>query len=78
MAETRARINRKPDADEEQPRSQARPENKRFLLQVDRQTKASFERLEDARAAGTRIKDAYPVVEVTIYDSSGAEGRTVL
>ena len=77
MPETRSRI-RKIDHEEEQPRPQVRPTNKRFLLQVDRQTKSSYETLEEARTAGQRIKDGFPVVEVTIYDSTGEEGRSVL
>ena len=78
MAETRSRTRKTPEAEEENPRPQLRPSNKRFLLQVDRQTKYSYDMLEEARTAGQRIKDAYPVVEVTIYDSTGEEGRVVL
>lgn len=77
MPEARSRI-RKIDHEDEQPRPQVRPSNKRFLLQVDRQTKSSYDALEEARTAGQRIKDAYPVVEVTIYDSTDEEGRSVL
>jgi hypothetical protein len=49
--------------------SQRRPENARFLLQVDRQTKASFSTFEAAEKAGHVIKKNFPVVRVTIYDS---------
>lgn len=78
MAEPRTRSRKTLDTEEEHPRSQVRPSNRRFLLQVDRQTKSSYESLEEARTAGQRIKDAHPVVEVTIYDSTGEEGRVVL
>ena len=67
------------DSDEEQqPRAAQPPSNKRFLLQVDRQTKSSFDTLDDARAAGVRIKQDYPVVEVAILDGESDEGRVVL
>ena len=46
-----------------------RPENGQFLLQVDRQTKASFSTYEAAEKAGLVIKKNFPVVRVAIYDS---------
>jgi hypothetical protein len=46
-----------------------RPETGQFLLQVDRQTKASFSTYEAAEAAGLVIKKNFPVVRVAIYDS---------
>ena len=46
-----------------------RPESGRYLLQVDRQTKGSYKTSEAAQAAGREIKAAYPIVEVSIYDS---------
>ena len=49
--------------------SQRRPENARFLLQVDRQTKTSFSTFEAAEKAGLLIKKNFPVVRVAIYDS---------
>lgn len=78
MAETRSRTRKTPEAEEEHPRPQLRPSNKRFLLQVDRQTKYSYDTVEEARTAGQRIKDEHPIVEVTVYDSTGEEGRVVL
>ena len=50
----------------EQPK---RPETGRFRLQVDRQTKASFETFDAAEAAGMVIKKEHPVVRVSIYDA---------
>jgi hypothetical protein len=41
----------------------------RYLLQVDRQTKRSYETAEAAEAAGLTIKTGHPVVQVSIYDS---------
>jgi hypothetical protein len=48
---------------------QRRQPDARYWLQVDRQTKRSFETLESAAAAGLVIKKAHPVVQVSIYDS---------
>jgi len=49
--------------------SQIRPPLARYRLQVDRQTKATFASLDEARTAGQAIKKAYPVVQVSIYDA---------
>ncbi len=46
-----------------------RPERGRFLLQVDRQTKASYTTAEAAQAAALLIKKGYPIVQVSVYDS---------
>ena len=41
----------------------------RYLLQVDRQTKGSYETAESAEVAGRAIKTGHPVVQVSVYDS---------
>jgi hypothetical protein len=46
-----------------------RPERGRYLLQVDRQTKGSYTTPEAAQSAALAIKTAYPIVQVSIYDS---------
>ena len=46
-----------------------RPERGRYLLQVDRQTKGSYQTSETAQAAALVIKKKYPVVQVSVYDS---------
>jgi len=46
-----------------------RPESGRYLLQVDRQTKGSYKTSESAQSAALEIKTAYPIVQVSIYDS---------
>lgn len=52
-----------------EPRSQRRkPETGRYLLQVDRQTKESYQTIEAAEAAGLVIKKAYPILQVAVYD----------
>jgi hypothetical protein len=45
-----------------------RPEDGRFRLQVDRQTKASYTTYEAAEAAGMAIKKGYPILQVAVYD----------
>jgi hypothetical protein len=46
-----------------------RPERGRYLLQVDRQTKSSYAKSEDAEAAGMVIKTGHPIVQVAVYDA---------
>ena len=46
-----------------------RPERGRYLLQVDRQTKGSYTTLEAAQTAAVKIKNGYPIVQVSVYDS---------
>jgi hypothetical protein len=48
---------------------QKRPERGRYLLQVDRQTKGSYTTSEAAQSAALGIKTAYPIVQVSVYDS---------
>jgi len=48
---------------------QKRPERGRYLLQVDRQTKASYTTAEAAQSAALVIKTGYPIVQVSVYDS---------
>jgi hypothetical protein len=57
-------------AAEPEVRSQSkRPDAGRYLLQVDRQTKTSYQTAEAAKAGGLIIKKSYPNVQVTIYDT---------
>ena len=46
-----------------------RPESGRYLLQVDKQTIDSYKTSEAAQSAALEIKKAYPIVQVSIYDS---------
>ena len=46
-----------------------RPEKGRYLLHVDRQTKGSYKTSEAAQSAALEIKTAYPIVQVSVYDS---------
>ena len=43
-----------------------RPESGRYLLQVDKQTKGSY---KTPQSAALEIKRAYPIIQVSIYDS---------
>jgi hypothetical protein len=45
-----------------------RPEAGRYLLQVDRQTKGSYQTQQDAENAGLAIKQNHPAVQVSVYD----------
>jgi hypothetical protein len=40
----------------------------RFLLQVDRQTKESFQTREDAQKAGMALKQRFPILHVGVLD----------
>ena len=65
-------LTKSPEPEEATPETvsqRRRPEAGQFLLQVDRQTKASFVTLEAAEKAGLVIKKNFPVVRVSIYDS---------
>ena len=45
-----------------------KPETGRYLLQVDRQTKGSFQDMKAAQLAGLEIKTSFPILQVAIYD----------
>ena len=48
---------------------QKRKSFERYHLQVDRQMKNSFADYDSAAKAGAVIKKAYPIVQVSVYDS---------
>jgi phosphopantothenate synthetase len=54
-----------------------RPEAGRYLLQVDRQTKGSYETAEAAHAAGLAIKTGHPIVRVSVYDAVECKNELV-
>src|SRR5215471_17598227 len=54
-----------------------RPESGRYLLQVDKQTKDTYKTPEAAQSAALAIKIAYPIVQVSIYDSVDNSTRLV-
>ena len=59
------------DVPEEAPEraTQRKPQSGRYALQVDRQTKRSYETPEEAEAAGSALKKAFPVVHIAVYDT---------
>jgi len=59
-----------------EPVGQKRP-LQRYRLQVDRQTKSSYDTLEAAEKAGKAIKKSFPVVQVAVYDAVGNESKTI-
>jgi hypothetical protein len=61
-----------------EPQSQKRrPEAGRYRLQVDRQTKSSYDTFEAAQAQGMIIKKRFAQVQVAIYDTQ-ASANTIL
>jgi hypothetical protein len=48
-----------------------------FRLQVDRQTKASFETYEAAQEAGFAIKKGYPILQVAIVDAKAGVSQLI-
>jgi len=55
------------------PMGQKKPELHQYWLQVDRQTKNSYETLQEAEAAGKAIKTAHPNLQVSIYDAEKSQ-----
>lgn len=55
---------------------QGKPSFHQFRLKVDGQTKDSFTTIEAAEKAALKIKQAYPVVQVSVHDS--IEGRQII
>ncbi|HSR78872.1 MAG TPA: hypothetical protein VLN57_20020 [Xanthobacteraceae bacterium] len=54
-----------------------RPEQGQFRLQVDRQTKASYETNEAAEEAGLAIKKGHPILHVEVYDAAAGVSRVI-
>jgi hypothetical protein len=54
-----------------------RAELGRFLLQVDRQTKSSYQTMEAAEAAGKAIKKSHPILQVAVYDSVESQNKLI-
>jgi hypothetical protein len=70
MAPRQMKMPAKAEAEPEEHFSQRkRPELGRYLLQVDRQTKGSYQTIETAELAGLAIKKEYPILHVTVFDS---------
>jgi hypothetical protein len=52
-------------------------ESGRYLIQVDKQTKASYDTAEAAQSAALEIKKGYPIVKVSIFDSIESTSRLI-
>ena len=58
----------KPEQTEEQRLQHQQPDTERYQLQIDRQTKRSFNTSEAARSAALEIKSRFPTLQVSIYE----------
>jgi hypothetical protein len=54
-----------------------RPELGQFRLQVDRQTKASYETNEAAEEAGLAIKKGHPILHVEVFDVAAGVSKVI-
>ena len=67
MAPRQMKMPENTEAEPEEHFSQRKqPELGRYLLQVDRQTKGSYQTAESAESAGLAIKKEYPILLVTV------------
>jgi hypothetical protein len=66
-----------PEEQERQSLGQRKRQGSRFCLQVDRQTKASYETYEAAEQAALVIKKRHPVVRVAIYDTVESVNKVI-
>lgn len=75
-----AKTKRAADPEETAPESlgqRGRPEMGQFRLQVDRQTKSSYETYEAAEKAGLVIKKGHPILYVTVYDATEGTNKVI-
>ena len=69
-------LDTEPGTDDDVPARRAPPEQGRYRLQVDRQTKGSYPTHEAAMEAALAIKRAYPILHVAVFDAQ--EGQSEL
>ena len=62
---------------EREPVSQARRQEHQFRLQVDRQTKESFETNKAAEQAALAIKKAHPILYVEVVDAGAGVSKVI-
>ena len=55
------------------PMGQKKPLLHRYWLQVDRQTKSSYQTIEEAEKAAKAIKSSRPILQVGIYDAEKSQ-----
>ena len=66
--------------DEPEPKKASRadrPPSEGFVLIVDGHFKSEFDTAEAAEASGRKLKSAYPMLQIEIYDAA-AKTRTLL
>jgi hypothetical protein len=66
---TKSKMTEPTEPDQDQFSQRKRPDDRRYRLQVDRQTKGSYATPGDAEKAGLAIKEGFPILQVTIYDA---------
>ena len=54
-----------------------RPPTEGFVVIVDGHFKSEFDTVEAAAASGRKLKSAYPMLQIEIYDAA-TRGRTLL
>ena len=59
------------------PMGQKKPELHRYWLQVDRQTKNTYDTAQEAETVGKAIKAAHPNLQVSIYDAEKSQQTLV-
>ncbi len=52
-------------------------ETGRFRLQVDKQTKGSYESREAAEKAGLALKRGFPILHVAVFDAEEGQSTTI-
>ncbi len=72
-----AKIKMSKEDDVLRPIGQKKPLLHRYWLQVDRQTKNSYETLQEAETAAKTIKAAHPNLQVSIYDAENSQQTLV-
>jgi hypothetical protein len=64
--------------DEVLPMGQKKPVLHRYWLQVDRQTKGSYQTPQEAETAAKTIKSSHPLLLVGIYDAEKSQVMTIV
>jgi hypothetical protein len=60
------------------PMGQKKPVLHRYWLQVDRQTKGSYQTPQEAETAAKTIKSSHPLLLVGIYDAEKSQVMTIV
>ncbi|WP_224741321.1 MULTISPECIES: hypothetical protein [unclassified Bradyrhizobium] len=65
------------DEPEKKPLRADRPPTEGFVIIVDKHFKSEFDNVEAAETAGRKLKAAYPMLQIEIYDAV-SKTRTLL